>query len=183
MPKLRNKNVRNKQRTYRAISRPKTADEFFAQPEQFQTEWEQALRVISKMRSGGLSLKKAAKQEGVNPRTVTHLGGRALKKGSNGRYYVSRRDSLLRVLQIPTADGMREIAIRNSSAASTVGQYSAAVQKYLRTGDSSEVSKFRGRRIKDANGTQVPLITDIRELNRLGSAGVLSFESIYARVA
>jgi hypothetical protein len=135
------------------------------------------------MRSDGLSLTKAAKESGVNPKDVVKWGGRAVKKGSNGRYSVSRRDSLLRVLQIPTADGMREIAIRNSRDASIVGQYSAAVQKYLRTGNSSEVAKFRGRRIKDANGNQVPLITDLGELNRLGSAGVLSFESIYARVA
>jgi hypothetical protein len=161
----------------------KTADDFFALPERFQSEWEQTLRVISKMRSDGLSLRKAAKQDGVNPRTVTRLAGRALRRRGNGSYAVSKTDSLLRVLQVPTPNGAQEIATRNSRHASTLGQYWDAVHKYLRTGDTSEVKKFRGKRIKDAQGSEVPLITDLKELNRLGSAGVLSFESLYVRAA
>lgn len=43
---------------------PRTADEFFALPEEFQTDYKGALRVISKMRSERLSLKKAAHDMG-----------------------------------------------------------------------------------------------------------------------
>src|SRR6185312_9156125 len=162
---------------------PRTADDFFSQPEEFQTEYEDTLRVLSRMRSDGLSLRKAAKQEGLNPRTVTELGRQALKKRKNRSYSVTKRDSLLRVLQIPTPEGTREIAIRSSRDASTLGQYWDAVHKYLRTGDASRIEKFCRKTIKDANGQEVPLITDLKELNRLGSAGVLSFESLYARSA
>lgn len=135
------------------------------------------------MRSQGLSLKQASKDAGVSPRTVASWGGRTIKKGENGRYSVSKRDSLLRVVQVPTSQGIQEISLRNSRHASTLAQYWAAVQKYTKTGDSSEIEKFRGKRIKDANGVEVPLITDLKELNRLGSAGALSFESMYARSA
>jgi hypothetical protein len=135
------------------------------------------------MRTDGLSLKKAAKETGVNPRTVTSWSGRTIKKGKNGRYSVSKRDSLLRVVQVPALHGSREISLRDSRYASTIGKYHDAVQKYLRTGDSSQIEKFRGKRLKDANGEAIVLITDLAELNRLGSAGVLSFESLYARAA
>lgn len=64
-----------------------------------------------------------------------------------------------------------------------LGQYWDAVNKYIRTGDDSRLKKFAGKQIRDAKGEKVPLITNLKELNRLGSAGVLSFESLYLRAA
>ena len=162
---------------------PKTADDFFAQPESARRTYSRALRTIAKMRTEGLSLKKAAKEAGVSPRSVTRWGGRALKKQANGRYAVTRHDSLLRVVQVPTSEGSREVALRNSRHASILGQYWDAVDKYLRTGDASAIEKFKGKSINNAAGQDVPLITDLAELNRLGNAGVLSFESLYSRAA
>jgi hypothetical protein len=87
----------------------------------------------------------------------------------------------LRVLVIPTPKGLREIGTRDSRQASKAGKYSAAVQRYLQTGDDSALAQFRGKHIVDATGKRVQLLTDLDELDRLGSAGVLSFESLYAR--
>lgn len=75
----------------------------------------------------------------------------------------------------------REIAVRGSRQATLLGEYWNGVRKYLTTGDASGLKKFRGKKIRDTDGDQIPLITDLTELNRLGSAGVLSFESMYAR--
>jgi hypothetical protein len=162
---------------------PRTAEQLLQRPELLQEAWTRTLRAISKMRSDGLSMSKAAKEAGISPGTVRRLGGRAIKKEPNGRYSVARRDSLLRVMQVPTPGGSRDVALRNSRHASVLGQYWDAVQKYLRTGDSSGIEKFRSKQIKDANGQEVPLITDLKVLDRLGSAGTLSFESLYARSA
>ena len=63
------------------------------------------------------------------------------------------------------------------------GEYWNAVHRYLSTGDASRLVNFRGKHITDAQGEKFPLLTDREELDRLGSAGVLSFESLYARVA
>jgi hypothetical protein len=168
-------------RKRRKVTLPRTADDFFAQPEQLQTDWQQTLRVISKMRADGISLRKAAKREGANPRTVSRLAGRALKRRSNGSYAATKSDSLLRVLQVITPDGMREVATKSSRDASTLGQYWDAVNKYVRTGDDSRLKKFEGKQISSSSGQKIRLITDRTELNRLGSAGVLSFESLYSR--
>jgi len=136
--------------------------------------------VLAKMRSG-LSLSRAAKEAGVSPRTVTRLGATALKKGSNGRYEAKPKDRLFRVLKVPTTDGSREIGVRGSKQATLLGEYWAAVHKYLATGETAGLTRFHGKQIKDSGGKITPLLTDTTELNRLGSAGVLSFESLYAR--
>jgi hypothetical protein len=76
--------------------------------------------------------------------------------------------------------GKKRIATRDSRQASLVGGHWAAVQKYLQTGDDEALLKFRGKSIVDASGKRHRLLTDLEELNRRASAGVLSFESMYA---
>jgi hypothetical protein len=71
--------------------------------------------------------------------------------------------------------------VRGSRQATQLAEYWNAVHRYLETGDASRLEKFRDKSIKDADGVQILLPTDRTELNRLGSAGVLSFESLYAR--
>jgi hypothetical protein len=167
----------------RKLTAPRTPEQFFARSERSQETWVRVTEAIRKMRTARASLQQAAKETGISPRTVTRLAGSTLEKGPNGRYSVKPGDRLLRVLRIPTTDGSREIGVRGSRQASLLGEYWAAVHKYLATGDSSGVQKFRGKQIKDSIGATVPLLTDLNDLKRLGSAGVLSFESLYARSA
>ena len=50
------------------------------------------------------------------------------------------------------------------------------------TGDASRLKRFKGKYITDVGGKRFRYLTDLKELDRLGNAGVLSFESLYARV-
>jgi hypothetical protein len=162
---------------------PRTVNEFFALPERVQDKWTRITHVISKMRAEGVSLPEAAREFGLDPRTVVRLGKPALKKRANGRYSAKSTDNLLRVLVIPTSDGPREVAVRNSRQATLLAKYWVAVQHYLETGDESALRKIRRKTITDSEGKRVRLIKDLAELDRQGSAGVLSFESLYARAA
>ncbi|HEY1866745.1 MAG TPA: hypothetical protein VGG70_00520 [Candidatus Cybelea sp.] len=135
------------------------------------------------MRTEKLSLSRASREEGVSPATVLRHAKSALRKTSQGRYKARKSDRLLRPLVIPTPDGLAEIATRDSRAATIVGEYWNAVDAYLATGDETELKRFRGVSIIDAQGNVVPLLTDTAELERLGSAGILSFQSIYARAS
>jgi hypothetical protein len=54
---------------------------------------------------------------------------------------------------------------------------------YAQKGDESALQKFKGKRIRDASGKSIRLLTDTEELDRLANAGELSFESLYARVS
>ena len=173
--------LNHRSRSQRHVNPPRTAKQFFAMSKQAQDEWTRATHVISKMRADGISLRRAARAFGLNPDVVLRLAGPALRKRTNGRYAAKANDRLLRVLAIPTKQGTGEIAVRDSRQATQLAEYWIAVHAYLQTGDASSIKKFRGKRITDANGKQVRLVTDLNELDRLGSAGVLSFELIYPK--
>jgi hypothetical protein len=81
---------------------------------------------------------------------------------------------------LPSPHGIERLCRRQ---ASLLAEYWVAVQRYLETGDASALRKIRRKTITDSNGKRVRLIKDLAELDRQGSAGVLSFESIYAKVA
>jgi hypothetical protein len=133
------------------------------------------------MRADGVSLSRASREFGLDPQVVRRLAGPALRKRANGRYTTKASDRLLRVIVIPTSDGLREIATRDSREATKAAEYWNAVHRYLATGDASALRQFDGKRIKDANGSKIRLLTDLKELDRQGNAGNLSFESIYPR--
>lgn len=160
---------------------PRTLSQYNAKPEKFKDTWDRVVGVISKLRSERTSLQKAAKEEGISPQTVKRWAGSSLQKQRSGKWSAKKSDTLLRILKVPTPEGVREIAVRGSRQATTLAEYSNAVLRYFQTGDRSQLKKFKGKFIKDSDGIQTPLITDRNLLNRLGSAGVLSFESLYAR--
>ena len=149
-----------------------------------QDEWNRVGHVISRMEANPfVSLPQASGEFELDPRKAVHWGGSALRKRANGRYAVEVNNKLLRVLVLPTPSGPKEIAVRGLKEASLVGRYWAGVQKYLETGDASALRKIRHKTIIDADGKRIRLVKDLAERERLGSAGVLSFESLYAKAA
>jgi hypothetical protein len=162
---------------------PGTADEFFSKSEAFQDLWKRITNAVSKMRAERITLPVSSKYFGLDSRTVVQWARPALRKGSNGRYVAKSHDSLLRVLVILTSNGLQEIATNDSREASLLSKYWAAVEKYLQTGDASALRNIRRKTVINSDGKRVRLIKDLAELDRLGSAGVLSFESIYAKAA
>jgi hypothetical protein len=160
---------------------PKSLDDYLEKPEEFQQTWNDTTHVVSRVREGA-SLNEASREFDIDPLEVVRLAGSALRKNKKGRYVAKPRDRLLRVLVVPTSQGLREIAVTDSREASVVGSYWSAVQRYLQTGDAERLQGFHGRYIKTADGERILLLTDPDELDRLGSAGVLSFESMYATV-
>lgn len=176
------KNKRGSKQRVKAVT-PRSAKQFLAKSSTFQDKLTRVANVISKMRSEKVSLRQASRESGINPRTVVRWGGFALQKRKNGKYVAKPNDRLLRIVVIPTAEGTREIIVRGSRQATLLGQYWNAVHRYLARGDASQLRKFRSKKIKDATGAEIPLLTDQKVLDRLASAGVLSFESIYRRAA
>jgi hypothetical protein len=179
--KNRNRNTRRKIKIRRAKV-PTTAHQYHARSKSFQETWDSVGQVISKMRAGRTSLQRASKEIGIDPSQVLKLGRSALRKKKNGKYAARKTDRLLRILSILSPEGRREIAVRDSHQASMLGKYWASVQRYLQTGDDSALRKFKSKKITDASGTRHLLLTDLKQLDTLGSAGVLSFESLYAGV-
>jgi hypothetical protein len=157
-----------------------TARQFSALPERVRDIHNRVAQAVSRM-GDGASLQQAAREFSLSTETLVRIGRPALRKLPNGRYVARSADRLFRVLVLPTTQGLREIVLNDSRAASLVGKYWNAVHLYLATGDDSGLAKFVGEVVTDASGRPVQLLTNLNELDRLASAGVLSFESIYAR--
>ena len=97
--------------------KPRTAAQYFAQPKRKRESLQKAAHVLSAMRTEGISLHAASREHSVSPRTVLRHAGAALRKTSRGTYAARKSDRLLRVLVLPTADGLAEIATMDSRAA------------------------------------------------------------------
>lgn len=177
-----NKPRRSPKRTKKSFTVPRTAKEFFTMPERDQDLLTRVPQAVSEMRDGS-SLPQAANKYGLTRRQIMRFGGKALRKRKNRRYAAKSYDRLLRIVVIPTSDGLLEVATMDSREASRAGRSSAAVERYLQTGDDSALRSLHRQYVTDANGKKIPLLTDLRQLDRLGSAGELSFESFYARSA
>jgi hypothetical protein len=174
-----------KRRSSRVKSRfvpPRTPEEFFAMPEPDQEFWRNVGQVVTEVRAGA-SLRQASRKFDLDPRRVRQAAQPALRKLRNGSWAARSHDRLLRVLLIAKPKGLQEIGVRDSRQASLLGKYWTAVERYRDTGDSSALREFRGKHIIDATGRRVRLLTDRDALDHLGSAGLLSFETIYARAA
>jgi hypothetical protein len=159
-----------------------TVEQFFAMPESSRETLIGVANAVSKMRADRISLTKASRESGVSPRMVKRLAAPALWKLNNGRYAAKRNDRIFRVVIAVTRHrGPVEVATTDFRQASKAGKHSAAVQRYTETGDNSALARFKNKYLVDAQGKRIALMTDLDDLDRLGSAGELSFESLYAR--
>jgi hypothetical protein len=185
--KRRSKGIRKSSRHRRSKPRGNaanitTVDQFFALRERAREIQIAVANSVSLMRSDNLSASAAARATGIAPSTLIRRSGSALQKLENGRYATNPHDDLVRVvIVVSESNGPIEVATSDSREASKAGKHSAAVQRYLETGDDSALRRFEGKHIIDAQGNRVALLTDLDDLDRLGSAGELSFESLYAR--
>jgi hypothetical protein len=161
---------------------PRSVEEFFAMPESLRDFWNDLGQIATEVRSGG-SLYKVARKYHRDPRKVLRTAPAAFRKLKNGRYAAKPIDRIPRVLVMPGRKGLVEIGVRDSRQASLLGKYWTAVERYRDTGDASGLREFRGKHIIDASGRRHRLLTNLRALDRLGSAGVLSFETLYAKAA
>ncbi len=184
--KRRSKGIRKTSRRRRSKPRSNawnitTIEQFFDLPQHTQDILLGLPEAVSLMRSRGIPVRRAAGAAGISRSTLVRRGGSALKKLGNGRYAAKPNDHLFRPVIVVSENGPVEVATRNFREASKAGKHSSAVERYLETGNDSLLRRFRGKYIIDAQGNRIELLADTDELDRLGSAGELSFESLYKR--
>ena len=69
--------------------------------------------------------------------------------------------------------------MRDSRTAARIAAHAAAVDRFLTTGDASALRQFRRKSFR-AGKVAFPFLTNLRTLERLGNAGEVSFEDLYA---
>jgi len=133
---------------------------------------ERVLGAVYAMRRGA-SLSRAARENGVTPRTVRRYASAALVQDRpGGRIRATKSDRLIRYLVIPGPDGPREISVRGSKTASEFAKYKAAVNRFLR-GDRDAMADWHGKKIAG-----IELITAADTLKGLAEKGLLPY-SLY----
>ncbi len=137
-----------------------------------------ALDALSKMRSDGLSIRAAARAAGTTVNAVKRHVGSALERTESGRIRAKQSDRLVRSLNFPTETGIIGLDVRDSRSAKRISAYWNAVQRYLETGDDSQLRRFRGKSVR-VNKLAHAFITDTATLDRLADAGELSFDDLY----
>ncbi len=162
-----------KRRTRRQATPPKRLESQLAQ--------QRAFDALRRMREEGQSLTRAARETQTTPRTMRKYVGPALSKDPTGRYSARRKDRLKRSLRFLTPQGVIALDVQGSRVASQIARYWAAVDRYLRTGLTDEVSEFRAKTIR-VGKLSYPFVTDPRTLGRLANAGQVSFEDLYVLV-
>jgi len=115
----------------------------------------------------GESRTSAAKAEHTTLRTVRkYLGNQLDQKIS---------DSLTREMFVLTPLGPVIERIRGSRAASMNARHAAAVQHFLRSGDGSRLTQFKGKSVAGHE-----LIVDETLLTKLAEAGALRLDNLYS---
>lgn len=111
---------------------------------------ERALEVLSSARKTHESLSGLAKKHGLAVKTVLRVTNGFRK--ARGRWKAKPTDHISRIMAINERGRGIFIEVRDSRQASLIGQYNAAVRQYLNTGNRKPLAKFKGKRVKDANG-------------------------------
>jgi hypothetical protein len=155
---------------YRKISGPKSFK--VLTPAQRQAR-SRALNAVAKMRGSGMSLSDAARHAGTTPVTVHRYAEPALtKRGS--RVIATRGDRLYRRMVVLTPQGRQEVDLRGSRVASLVGRHHDAARRYLRNGDITPLTWFRGKTVGG-----VEFATDPKDIETAAIRGDLDVDDIY----
>lgn len=123
---------------------------------------EKSFRVLINIRNSKKSLSKVSSEYNISVNTVLH-NTNAFKK-VNGRWIAKKYDKIPRVMKINEKGKEVSFEIMDSRIASSIGKYHNAVKEFLYTGNSSKLSKFRYRKIKNAQGNYHKFETDLQSI-------------------
>jgi DNA-binding CsgD family transcriptional regulator len=135
-----------------------------------------ALHALTAIRHGA-SLAEAAKAEGVSQRTIRKYVGSALRQDHvGGRIRAIATDRFTRYLQIPgqEAGGPTKVSVKGIKQATELAAYVNARAVFLRTGDTTALRPFEGKKIGGHT-----LVTDPQLLTALAEQGD-SFDQLYS---
>jgi len=111
---------------------------------------ERSLEVLSKSRKSTKSLSRIAKDFGMSVKTVIN-NTNGFKK-INQKWIPKKYDKISRVMKIKENGREISIEINDSRNASIIGRYLNDVKRFLETGNSKLLLRFKNKRIKDVNG-------------------------------
>ncbi len=135
---------------------------------------QRAIAVLSRMRTRGESLSKAAHAARTTPRTVLKLVGKQVRRSASGQYAATDSDRLKREITIFGSDGYVPVTVRSSKQAQRASEHLIAVNRFLRTGDTEWLKPFTRKRIAG-----VVLLTDPDRIREFADADEIKLDGLY----
>jgi hypothetical protein len=141
-------------------------------PERSQAARDRAFHVLAALRDNSeLSLRHAARLEGVKPETVKKYFPAALRK-SNGQFRATKSDRYTATLYVPDPQGNPvPVKTRSSKDREALGRYLGDLGRYL-GGNREALTRWRGKKIAG-----IELVTDERAI--IGMEPALSDFDLY----
>lgn len=133
-----------------------------------------ALAVLSRMRTRHESLSKATRALHTTPKTVQKFVGRQLRKTPSGRYAPKSSDRLKREIYVFGAEGYQPVADASPRQAKLSSQHLIAINRFLRTGDTKPLKRFRGKRIAG-----IELLTNPKRIREFADADLVKLDGLY----
>jgi hypothetical protein len=126
-----------------------------------------SLKALNDMRHGA-SFSRAARDNGVTPRTIRrYFPHQLVQDHRGGRIRVTKSDRIVRYLQIAGPNGPIDIRARGSKQAIEFAKFSSDVNKLL-AGDVKALDRWRGKKIGG-----VELLTSLPEIKKLAQNDLL----------
>ena len=124
-----------------------------------------SLEALSLVRREKLSLRKAAKEVRLDPRTVKENTNAFHKV--HGRWKAKLRDRIPREILIYEKGHKIMVEIADSRIASLIGKYHNLIKEFLVTGNSSLLLKLPKKQFRDIHGKLHTLETDPKTIFRI----------------
>ena len=140
------------------------------------------LHALALMRRGE-SLSAASKAEHIKPATLLRYVGRAIRQDKpGGRFRVLKTDKFVRHLQhVQSTEGPIDVAAKGINAARDFAAHANAIAHFNRTGDASQLERFKGKTFT-VGRKRYEFLTDPDTLMQLAEADALRLDSLYASV-
>jgi hypothetical protein len=132
------------------------------------------LSVLMRMRNRGESLSKAARAAHTTTRTVRNLVGDQLRRSASGHYTATSSDRLKREINVFGADGYEPVTVGSSKQARLASEHLIAINRFLRTGDTEQLKRFRRKRIAG-----IELLTDPKRIREFADADLVKLDGLY----
>lgn len=126
------------------------------------------------MRTRHESLSKATRALHTTPKTVQKFVGRQLRKTPSGRYAPKSSDRLKREIYVFGAEGYQPVADASPRQAKLSSQHLIAINRFLRTGDTKPLKRFRGKRIAG-----IELLTNPKRIREFADADLVKLDGLY----
>ena len=120
------------------------------------------------------SLPKDTRNLRTKPRKARRIVVRRRRSSASSRSFAKRIERLKREINVFGAEGYQPVAKASSRQSKLSSRHLIEISRFLRTGDTGPLKKFRGKRIAG-----IELLTDPKRIREFADADLVKLDGLY----